>query len=87
MRRRKPRTIPGMHLSGKQIVLIMVFTIIETVTLTAWLILLGIPVNMTLGVAGVAATVLFIGLLVEHAIAIIAGDFPAKGAVKPQNGS
>jgi hypothetical protein len=74
-------------LSGKQIVLILVFTIVETVTLTAWLILLGIPINMTLGVAGVAATVLFVGLLIEHAIAIIAGDFPAKGAIKPQNGS
>ena len=70
-----------------RIVLILVFTIVETVTLTAWLILLGIPINMTLGVAGVAATVLSIGLLLEHAIAIIAGDFPAKGAVKPQNGS
>ena len=74
-------------LSGKQIVLILVFTIIETVTITAWLILLGIPINMTLGVAGVAAAVLFIGLLIEHAIAIVAGDFPAKGAIRPQNGS
>jgi len=74
-------------LSGKQIVLILVFTIIETVTITAWLILLGIPINMTLGVAGVAAAVLFIGLLIEHAIAIVAGDFPAKGAIRPQKGS
>ena len=71
-------------LSGKQIGLITIFTIVELVTLTLWLILLGVSItgNMIL-----AAGVLFIGLLVEHAIAIIAGDFPAKGAVRPQNGN
>ena len=72
-------------LSGKQIGLIVLFTIIELVTLTVWLILLGVPISITSNTAIIAATVLFIGLLIEHAIAIIAGDFPAKGAIKPQN--
>jgi len=72
-------------LSGKQIGLIVLFTIIELVTLTVWLILLGVPISITSNTAIIAATVLFVGLLIEHAIAIIAGDFPAKGAIKPQN--
>jgi hypothetical protein len=72
-------------LSGKQIGLIVLFTIIELVTLTVWLMLLGFSINIPTNTAIIAATVLFIGLLIEHAIAIIAGDFPAKGAIKPQN--
>jgi len=74
-------------LSGKQIGLIILFTIIELVTLTVWLMLLGISISVPTNTAIIAATVLFIGLLIEHAIAIIAGDFPAKGAIKPQNDS
>jgi hypothetical protein len=72
-------------LSGKQIGLIILFTIIELVTLTVWLMLLGVSITVPSNTAIIAATVLFIGLLIEHAIAIIAGDFPAKGAIKPQN--
>jgi hypothetical protein len=74
-------------LSKKQIGLILLFTIIELATLTVWLMILGVATNVTLTVAVGAGIVLFIGLLIEHAIAIVAGDFPAKGAVKPQNGS
>jgi hypothetical protein len=72
-------------LSGKQIGLIILFTIIELVTLTVWLMLLGVSITVPTNTTIIAATVLFIGLLIEHAIAIIAGDFPAKGAIKPQN--
>ncbi len=72
-------------LSGKQIGLIILFTIIELVTLTVWLMLLGFSITIPSNTAIIAATVRFIGLLIEHAIAIIAGDFPAKGAIKPQN--
>jgi hypothetical protein len=74
-------------LSKKQVGLILLFTIIELVTLTVWLMILGVATNITLTVAVTAGIVLFVGLLIEHTIAIVAGDFPAKGAVKPQDGS
>jgi hypothetical protein len=74
-------------LSGKQIGLIVLFTIVELATLTVWLVILGVTITSSQVVMIEAAGVLFVGLLIEHAIAIIAGDFPAKGAVKPQNGN
>ena len=56
-------------LDGRALTIILIFTIIETITLSAWLILLGIPINTGL-MAGVgAATVLFFGLLIEHILA------------------
>ena len=73
--------------SGKQLGLIVLFTIVELVTLTLWLVILGVTITSSQVVMIEAAGVLFVGLLIEHAIAIIAGDFPARGAVKPQNGN
>lgn len=49
--------------------LIVSFTAIETLVLTLWLYLLGIPINTGL-LAGLGAfVVLFVGLLVEHLLA------------------
>ena len=56
-------------LDGKALLVILIFTIVETITLSAWLVLLGIPIN-TGAMAGVgAAIVLFFGLLIEHILA------------------
>ena len=56
-------------LDGRALLIILVFTIIETVTLSAWLLLLGIPITTGI-MAGVgAAVVLFFGLLLEHILA------------------
>jgi hypothetical protein len=74
-------------LSHLQLTLIFIFTVLETLTLTAWLMILGVSVGASVTTAGLAAGVLFVGLLIEHTIAVAAGDFPQKGAVQPQNGS
>ncbi len=56
-------------LDRKAIAVIVLFTAVETVVLTAWLALLGIPVNTGLAAGGAAAVVLFLGLLIEHVLA------------------
>ncbi len=56
-------------LDKKAITVIVLFTIVETVVLSAWLALLGIPINMGLVAGGAAAIVLFLGLLLEHLLA------------------
>ena len=68
-------------LSAVQALLILVFTIVETVALTVWLIALGVVAT---GNQTTAAIVLFVGLFIEHTIAIIAGNYPEQGAVIPQ---
>ncbi|TLX93325.1 MAG: hypothetical protein E6K96_09545 [Thaumarchaeota archaeon] len=56
-------------ISGKALVLILLFSIIETVVLTYWLVLLGLPVSFSTTVGETAAIFLFIGLLIEHLLA------------------
>ncbi len=56
-------------LDRKAIAVIALFTVVETVVLSAWLALLGIPINTGLAAGGVAAVVLFLGLLLEHLLA------------------
>ena len=59
------------RISGKAVALILLFSVIETVVLTYWLILLGLPASFSTTVGLTAAIFLFIGLLVEHLIAAI----------------
>ncbi|HZY93807.1 MAG TPA: hypothetical protein VFE98_02975 [Candidatus Bathyarchaeia archaeon] len=56
-------------LDRKALAVIVLFTIVETVALTAWLALLGIPVTTGLAAGSAAALVLFLGLLLEHVLA------------------
>lgn len=65
-------------ISRLQLVLIAIFTVVETVVLTLWLYLLGVPASVMLDNGGIAAIVLFVGLFLEHSIAIAAGDFPPR---------
>jgi hypothetical protein len=71
------------RLSELQVLLIVVFTIVEFLTLQVWLYLLA-PSLFTSTYVVVSGILLFAGLLAEHTIAVIAGDFPAEGAVQPQ---
>ncbi len=56
-------------LTRRQLILIVVFTVVELVTLTIWLVLLKVPLHNHLA----AGLTLGIGLLIEHTIATIAG--------------
>ena len=56
-------------LDRRAIAVIVLFTLVETVVLTAWLALLGIPINTGLAAGSAAAIVLFLGLLLEHLLA------------------
>ncbi len=60
-------------LDTKAFLLILLFTAIELLTLTVWLDLLGFSLPGGFGQATLAAGVLFLGLLVEHTVATIAG--------------
>ena len=56
-------------LDRRAIAVIVLFTVVETLVLTAWLALLGIPINAGLAAGSAAAIVLFLGLLLEHLLA------------------
>ncbi len=56
-------------LDRKALAVIVLFTIVETVVLTGWLLLLGITVTTGLAAGSAAAIVLFLGLLLEHVLA------------------
>ncbi len=56
-------------LDKKAIAVIVLFTVVETVVLTAWLALLGIAISTGFAAGGAAAIVLFLGLLLEHLLA------------------
>lgn len=57
--------------SKKSFKLVLLFTIVETITLVVWLILAQ---KASLGIQVIAVVVLFIGLLFEHTLATNAGQ-------------
>ncbi len=57
-------------LSLKAIALILLFTIVETLVLGYWLVLLGVPLSMAF--YGPAVAFLLFGLFLEHLLAGIA---------------
>jgi uncharacterized transporter YbjL len=52
---------------------IVIFSAIETVILTVWLLLLRIGGGLPVSVQATAAVVLFVGLVLEHAVAYNVG--------------
>lgn len=52
---------------------IIIFSAIETVILTVWLLLLRVGGGLPVSVQATAAVVLFVGLLLEHAVAYNVG--------------
>jgi hypothetical protein len=62
----------------KQLGYVILFTIVETIILALWL------VAANQGLVEIALTVLFLGLFIEHYLAIQAGNFPKSDQVKPQ---
>lgn len=59
------------HLSRAAVVLIVVFSIVETVVLTIWLYLLNLIPLPSTTVGETAAIFLFVGLIIEHLLAAI----------------
>ncbi|MGH9428098.1 MAG: hypothetical protein ACRD2L_17585 [Terriglobia bacterium] len=55
-------------LTRRQLILILVFTLVETVGLALWLVLAGLPFQAKYGAVGI----LFAFLLVEHVLAGLA---------------
>lgn len=66
----KERNMP-FGFSKKSFKLVLLFTIIETITLVLWLILAQ---KTGLGLQVIAVVVLFVGLLFEHTLATNAGQ-------------
>ena len=52
---------------------ILVFSLVETVILTLWVLLLGVGKDLSSGIQLTAAIVLFVGLVAEHAVAYNVG--------------
>lgn len=59
-------------ISQRQLILVIVFTVIEVATLTLWIEALLNPV--------IAIGILFVGLLLEHVIAIVDGNLGPDGS-------
>lgn len=59
---------------------VIIFTVVEIVTLVLWLILAGVPFNGK----GLAVVVLAVGLFIEHYVSVNVGNGrPAFGPLPP----
>lgn len=61
-------------LKRKVFLLVVVFTVVEVITLTVWIALFRLPLKNAL----LSGIVLAIGLLVEHTLSAFVGKFDAK---------
>ncbi len=64
---------------------VIIFTIVEVITLVYWLIFAGVPFGgVGLGQAIGAVTILFVGLFVEHYVSVNVGSGrPPFGGLPP----
>lgn len=63
-------------ISRKQLGFVTLFTLVETIVLSVWILLL----NSILA----AIVILFLGLFLEHYIATLTGNFPLQRDIRPQ---
>jgi hypothetical protein len=61
-------------LTGKAFLFLIVFTVVEVVTLVYWLVLAGIPLTVTTQHI-LAVVVLVVGLFIEHYLSLRAGKY------------
>jgi hypothetical protein len=61
-------------LTGKAFLFLILFTVVEVVTLVYWLVLAGVPLTVTTPHI-LAVVVLIVGLFIEHYLSLRAGKY------------